>query len=183
MAYIEIPMNGCVTTNYPPLDIYKPCPAPTVKIGWAKPAKQEDKIPMASYAQATVINPASLESDQRSHVRARLRDLKYDHVTALKKQFGLVDDDAPRTPAELIERITSGNYTIDEEHLDYKSWGAGGAAEYIRWRNPNVIEDKAGFKAAEKKLDDAYQSAKDAAILSPVADLQKVIDDFKSFTA
>lgn len=135
---------------------------------------------MASYAQATVINPASIEAEQREIVRSALRTQREVIRNQLRKDFGLVDDEDPRTPAELIKRIADGQYTIDEKYLDYRSYAPW---SYVRWRDPKKVEDKAGFKAAEEKLDASYQDAKLKAALLPIADLLKLVEDFKAFKA
>ena len=138
---------------------------------------------MASYASAIVSAPESIEQTQR-HAVSRALSNAFDKIRIdLKKQFGLVDDEAPVTPAELVKRIADGKYTIDKEHLDYKSWGAEGAVRYIRWRDPSVVEDKAGYKAARALLDTAYEDTKLKAVLSPVADLLQLVEDFKAFKA
>lgn len=162
-----------------PLDI-KPCPSNVDAIcGWGNKPKEGSK-PMASYAQATVINPASIEAEQREIVRSALRTQRESIRAQLRKDFGLVDDDEPRTPAEFIKRIADGQYTIDEKYLDYRSYAPW---SYVRWRDPKKVEDKAGFKAAEEKLDASYQDAKLKAALLPIADLLQLVEDFKAFKA
>lgn len=184
-----VPMGSGHTHSYSlsNLDICKP-PCPVIaevgySNGWRNKAKQEEVTPMASYATANVITADSIESAQREAVRSTLRSA-YDKVRSeLKKQFGLVDDDAPRSPAELVKRIADGHYTIDKEYVDYEGWGAESAIRYIRWRNPETVEDKAGYKAARAKLDEAYEDAKLKAVLLPVADLLQLVEDFKAFKA
>lgn len=162
------------------LDICKPCPPePCKKAGWGNKQKEEVN-PMASYAQATIVNPASIEAEQREIVRSTLRTFKYAKANELEKQFGLTDDEAPRTAAEFIERITSGQYTVDEKYKDERTYSP---SQFIRWRDPSKVEDRAGYKDAVKKLDAAYADAKLKAALLPIADLLKLVEDFKAFTA
>lgn len=163
-------------------DICKPCPPPYTepcKKGWAT-ANKEEVTPMASYASATVVNPASIETEQREIVRSALRTQREKLRSQFRKDFGLVDDDEPRTAAELIKRITDGQYTVDAKRLDEKTWNPIG---YVRWRDPSKVEDKAGLTEAEEKLDAAYADAKLKAALLPVADLLQLVEDFKAFKA
>jgi hypothetical protein len=167
-----------------PLDIYnKPCPMPDYPVcGVSVPKAIKKEQEMASYAHATVVNEASIEAGQREFVRDTLRKAHEAKKDQFRKDFGLVDDDEPRTPADLVKRITDGQYTIDAKHVDEKTWGCQSAVGYIRWRDPKIVEDKAGYEAAKTQLAEAYETAKTAAMLRPVAELEKVIEDFKGFT-
>ncbi len=136
---------------------------------------------MASYANATVVTADSIETSQRSIVRDTLRSAVEKLKMSLKREFGMIDDDAPKTPSELVKRIADGQYTIDKENADLEMWDASGAARYIRWRNPETVEDKAGYKAARTELDEAYEDAKLKAALLPVADLIQLVEDFKAW--
>lgn len=165
-------------------DICKACPAPDypkaepqVKQGWGV-AKQKEENPMASYASAQIIADTT-EKDQREYARGRIRELKYAKASAFEKQFGLTDDERPATPAEFIQRITDGKYTINKEKLDKRTYSP---ADYIRWRDPSLVEDQAGYKAAIAKLDEAYTKAKDTIVLSPVTDLKAAIDTFEAWS-
>jgi hypothetical protein len=177
--------HTCSTSPATPeyLDICKTtdCPPATKKAPWKQKANQEEVTPMASYASATVVSAESIEASQRSVVRDTLYSTVYKIKSALKKEFGMVDDDAPRTAAELIKRITDGQYTVDKEYIDYETYGAQGAVNYIRWRDPKVVEDKAGYKAARAQLEEAYEDAKLKAALLPVADLLQLVEDFKAW--
>lgn len=135
---------------------------------------------MASYASATIVNEATIERDQREIVVNALRSAKEKTYTDLKKQFGLVDDEKPTTPADLVKRIQDGLYTIDKDDVDRVTYEP---SYYIRWRDPSKVEDKAGYEAARVKLAEAYADAKLKAALLPVADLLKLVEDFKAFTA
>ena len=133
---------------------------------------------MASYASAQIIADTT-EKDQREYARDRIRELKYAKASAFEKQFGLTDDERPATPAEFIQRITDGKYTINKEKLDKRTYSP---ADYIRWRDPSLVEDQAGYKAAIAKLDEAYTKAKDTIVLSPVTDLKAAIDTFEAWS-
>lgn len=153
------------------------CSAPEKVWGGPKANKKEE-VPMASYASAQIIADTT-ERDQREFARDRIRSIRSEKLLDLQKQFGLLDDDAPETAAEFVARIAAGKYTIDKEKMDRKDYSP---SRYIRWRDPSVIEDKAGYAAAEKKLDEAYAEAKDTVVLSEISALKDAIDKFKAWS-
>ena len=179
--------TGYITTSSCPitigtstLDIFTteyPTPNTMAKTAWGAKTKKEEN-PMASYASAQIIADTT-EKDQRAYLTDRLYSIESNHKDALRKQFGLIDDEAPRTAAEFVKRIADGKYTIDKEKMDKDSFDP---ARYIRWRDPSVVEDKPGYEAAKLKLADAYRTAKDAAILSPIADAKAAMDTFKAWS-
>lgn len=156
-----------------------PCP-PATKSPWKQKCQKEDQTPMASYASATVVTGENIEAGQRDAVRSALRSTRERLSADLKKSFGLTDDDKPSTPAEFVKRITDGLYTIDKDDADRMTYSP---ECYLRWRDPAKVEDKAGFKAAYDQLLVAYEDVKLKAILSPVADLLQLVEDFKAFKA
>lgn len=167
LAFQALDTFGCTPCN----------PAPKADPIWGVRKKKEE-VPMSSYASAT-IHQESPEIAQREYVRDRLRTIKYSKRDALTKQFGLVDDEAPKTAAEFAKRIADGKYTIDKEKMDKVTYDP---SRYIRWRDPSVVEDKAGFTAADSQLTAAYTKAKDAAVLSPIADAKAALDAFEAWT-
>lgn len=172
LKWVSLPAVSISSEVYP-VD----CPAPCKTKRGTKATKKEEN-PMASYASAQIIADTT-EKDQRAYLTDRLYTIRETHKDALRKQFGLIDDEAPATPAEFIQRIADGKYTIDKEMLDKKSYTP---AYYIRWRDPSVVEDIKGYEAAKLKLDDAYRTAKDAAILSAIADAKTAMDTFKAWS-
>lgn len=155
------------------------CPAPIQKTtGWGAKANKKEEVPMASYAHASIIADTT-EKDQRRFAGDRLVTIFYDKKSALKKQFGLIDDEAPKTPAEFIKRIADGMYTIDKDKMDKETYGP---ERYIRWRDPSKVEDKAGYDAAKKALEDAYTKAKDKVALGAAADLLAAVEAFDGWT-
>lgn len=169
-------MPVCISSDVYPVDY--PTPKTQAKTGWGAKATKKEENPMASYASAQIIADTT-EKDQRAYITDRLYTIEHQHKDALRKQFGLIDDEAPRTPAEFIQRISDGKYTIDKEKLDKDTYAP---ANYIRWRDPSVVEDRPGYEAAKLKLQDAYRTAKDAAILSPIADAKTAMDTFKAWS-
>lgn len=168
------PINICYP--YSPLDICKEaCPTePVKKVGF----KKKEENPMASYASAQIIADTT-EKDQRSHARYRTETIFYEKKSELKKQFGLIDDEAPETAADFIQRITDGKYMIPKEKLDKKTYGP---ERYIRWRSPDMIEDTAGYNDAKAKLETAYADAKDKIALGSASDLLSTLESFKAWS-
>jgi len=133
---------------------------------------------MASYASAQIIADTT-ERDQRSYARDRIRAIRSEKLEAFRKQFGLIDDEAPETIADALKRIADGKFTYDEKKKDYKTYDP---MRYIRWRDPSVKEDHEGYNAAEKALGDAYTKAKDKMVLGQISELEAAIDTFAAFT-
>lgn len=149
------------------------CP-PAAK-GWG--CKKKEENPMASYASAQIIADTG-EKDQRRHVQSRLYEIYYTKKAELKKKFGLLDDEAPMTPAAFVQRIADGKYTIDKEKMDKNTYSPAG---FIRWRDPAVLEDKAGYDAAREKLSTAYTAAQDKSVLAPATDLLATLEAFEAW--
>lgn len=95
----------------------------------------------------------------RQYLDGRLHNAKYPKRDALKQQYGLMDDDSPKTYAEVAERIKAGLFTLPSNEENFDSYEM---FEYLRWRDPAKKEDRPGFDAAEKKLDAAATAVKDA---------------------
>src|SRR6185503_5134887 len=93
----------------------------------------------------------------RSFLRSRLQDAKDAKREPTKRTFGMADDERPRTANELIERIKSGKYTIDEGKGDSKDYCNG--MSFINWRDPSVKKDEKGYTEAWQKVRDAKDAA------------------------
>lgn len=102
----------------------------------------------------------------------------------LRDFFHLNDDKPPRNPVELVERIQAGKFMIPEVEAVKSKEGKSYYDPYnhIRWRDPAVLEDKAGFEAASAQLSaDAEAVRLDLAILDPKDGL-KALRDFQAKT-
>ena len=178
-SYPVMIANSCpVTISSEVYPVDYPTPNTMAKAAWGAKATKKEENPMASYASAQIIADTT-EKDQRAYLTDRLYTIEFQHKDALRKQFGLIDDEAPRTAADFVKRIADGKYTIDKEKMDKDSYDP---ARYIRWRDPSLVEDKPGYEAAKLKLADAYRTAKDAAILSPIAEAKAAMDTFKAWS-
>jgi hypothetical protein len=119
---------------------------------------------------------------QRSYAATRLGDLYSKLNSGLIKQFGLVNDEPPRSFEDLLARIQAGKYVFPEDKKT-KSIGVYGVMDYIQWRDPAVKEDQAGYDAAIEKLSAAYNDAQDnMALASDAAGVKAAVDAFKAWT-
>lgn len=95
----------------------------------------------------------------------------------LQKQFGLVDDSEPISPQDMVDRIKTGKYII-EEKKKYYGWSDG-----LRWRDPSRKEDQAGFDAANSAMQIAFRDALDTIkIISDEQARLKALKDFEAWT-
>lgn len=111
----------------------------------------------------------------RERLTTRLRTVFHAKMQEARKTFFIDDDAMPTTGQEMIDRITSGMYVYDkdaETKLTAEYGYSYGWSQFIKWRDPAKPEDQVGFKAFTKKLDEAYETAKDEIIVNdPVAGL------------
>jgi len=149
----------------------KPAPVAESKLPWKN---KKDENPMNSYSSATVVTADSIEKDQRRALSRAAYEAFRAKVTAAKKQFGMIGEDAPETMSEFIKRIQDGMFVLPEKYADtYIS------PYNIQWRDPSVKEDKDGYKAARKELQDAYDKLELRLAIIPVADALKEIEDYR----
>lgn len=121
----------------------------------------------------------------RERLTTRLRDVFRAKMTEARKTFFIEDDAMPTTGQAMIDRITSGMYVYDkdaETKMTAEHGYSYGWSQFIKWRDPAKPEDQVGFKAFTKKLDEAYETAKDEIIVNdPVAGLA-TLNAFKTLT-
>lgn len=153
------------------------CTAPTAKAFWGN--KKKDESPM-NYASATVIAQDNTESKQRSFLTGQLYDAYETAKMALKRQFGLIDDETPETMPDLVKRIQDGLFVIPEKYKDAKVYGSLGS---IRWRDPKKVEDKDGFAAAKVDLKKTFAEAQRIIMILTPAEGLKALQDFEAAQA
>jgi hypothetical protein len=165
---MECMVSRAHTHNYTLPDY--PNPLEPKQAGRSKAPCQKKEEDMNSYANVTAAMNISdtTEKDQRRHLQNRLYDIASSKKYALKKQFGLTNDDTPNTFEELLARIQGGKYVIDEKNAKRRDYNGG--LGYVTWRDPAVKEDQAGYDAAKKELDAAQQKVSDDIAILPPAD-------------
>lgn len=109
----------------------------------------------------------TLDLQQMDFFRDALRTKKDEKLEALRKQFGLTDDTTPQSEQELVDRITSGKFILDENSKDLYQYSLGNIIRGITWRDPAIKKDQAGFDAAKKTLLAAYEQAEFAIMTDP----------------
>ena len=125
------------------------------------------------------------ESAKTNYLLSRFSSVKSDIRGTLNKQFGLVNDDAPYTAQDLVDRITSGKYILptEKEAELYRQcyYGSSNPINIIKWRDPSIVEDKAGFKLAEEQLEVASQDVQDAIMIKTNDEALAAIKEFESW--
>jgi hypothetical protein len=125
-------------------------------------------------------HPQSDESKQRSYLSRRLNDLEHSKQQEAMKTFGLVDDDAPVNVKELIERILAKQYVLDEKKVTNR--GYYNLQRGLRWRNPDLKEDQAGYDAFWSEFTKKQTATQDAISILPPADGLKALQEFEAWT-
>lgn len=159
------------------------CPkaANTCKIGYPNemevpypvPVKKEKKMNFNFDSESPQANTLEYLSNRTYGVFSEKRD-------ALQKKYGLVDDDAPQTPKEIIDRLASGKFVVNEDQMDKRAYGS---LNQFQWRDPAQKKDKDGFKVAETALNAARTKAEDVmVVMTDPATQLKALQDFESTT-
>lgn len=160
-------LGDCITLT--------PTSMPCVYAG-EKAKKKEKKEATMSYAAA--VNSIQMETPtdqkQRKYLLTRANDIFYSKKSDAKKTFGLEDSPQPKTLAEFIQFIKDDKFTVEEKYLDRRV-SVYCAVDYIRFRDPSIKEDQAGYNTFKDTLKKAYAELQDdIAILEPKEGLEKL---------
>lgn len=153
--------------------VAQPCAVPCVKKQAPKNKEQKETDMRYDYVSTNT------EQAQRSYALSRLEEIRQSKNNDLRKQFGLNDDEAPLSLNELLARFNSGKWTFPEDKKD-KQYGTYTIFDIIRWRDPAVKEDDAGYKTAGEKLGESYQKGRDAIALGTPTDAKATLDAFSN---
>lgn len=122
----------------------------------------------------------NIQTRRIAHLRDRAESVFFTHQRNLQKKFGLVDDDAPLTANELVQRIKDGKFVIPEGKGDTRYYSGYNGTAMIEWRDPAVKKDRKGYDEAEKVLNKAVTELGDKIeILDPVESL-KALQEFEA---
>lgn len=125
------------------------------------------------------------ESAKTNYLLSRFQDTKGKVNYELRKQFGLENDERPQSAKEFADRILSGKYilpTETEETLSRAQYYCGwSVTDSIKWRDPEIKEDRAGYEAAKKQLDDAATDVHDCIMLKSNDEALKEIKALESW--
>lgn len=127
-------------------------------------------------------NGTPIETQQRVYLRNRLSSIYNEKNRKLRQEFGLEDDEEPKTLQETIDRLSSGKFTprFDKKPEDIKVHGWMALQEYVRWHDPSVKADEDGYATAEKALSEAKTKATDVIIVKSPEDGLAALEAFEA---
>ena len=129
--------------------------------------------------------PYSVESDRVDHfIKVRLPRMAMAKTNELEQHFGLVDDPAPKSFKELMERIEKKHFVINEEReaSNEAGFGWGCPLDAIRFRDPEKVEDRKGYLEAVKAMHEGMRATEDE-IVAYQNDGEKVLAALAKFEA
>jgi hypothetical protein len=136
---------------------------------------KEEKMNTAN-SVATLVSVSKETTEERriSFLLDQLTDANYRKTAELRRSYGLLDDERPRTAQELVDRIKDGQFELDEKTKDDR-----GFFEHIRWCNPKIKKDKVGYEEASKKMEEAHRQASRTIILKDQAEGLEALEKFE----
>jgi hypothetical protein len=141
-------------------------------------------MPMTASVNVAALSQPTVEMTQRDFFSDRIRqETSRIERDVLRPQFFMDADDEPRNFLELIERIKSDDFTVDDEaarRVKESPKNYWGSTWGIRWGKNKPDVD--GFDAARKALKQAAQNVIDEATLSPADKLLGLLNDFRNWT-
>lgn len=127
------------------------------------------------------LNNSPIDIQQKQYLTERLTKEAREKQDALRHDFNLVDDEAPKSPAELIERITKGRFVVDEDTLN-RDIHISELPYFFIWRDPAAKKDQAGYDAAYKAMQAAKTAATDTIIVKDAEAGLAAVTEFASKT-
>lgn len=119
-------------------------------------------------------NPMRSNNEIKNYFADRAETVFYSLDKGLQTQFGLKDDSAPRTAADVVARIQAGKYVLPSKDADY-------GVQSITWRDPSVVKDTAGYEVAYKALKTVRTSTIDQ-IMADETKALGAVDAFEAWT-
>jgi len=116
----------------------------------------------------------------RPYLRDRLCNVFNDGRRALAGKFYLLEDNAPQTAKQFVERIQEGKFqlpTTDDNGITAYGTGPYG----LIYRDPAQVADKDGYEAALKLLRDAKQEAIDVVNTLDETQSLQALKDFQAY--
>jgi hypothetical protein len=120
---------------------------------------------------------APIDGQQKAYLLNRVRSIRADKESMLLTRYNIVDDPAPVSAEELVERITQGKYIItpkDPRRYDYSPF------DRITWRDPAKVKDEAGHLKALEVLQAMKTKVKDAIWIGTPEDGLKAVQEFEA---
>lgn len=141
--------------------------------------KQEEKENTMSHLDHMESYELTPDERKASFLENELERFDSKKTIELRQKFGLEDDDRPRTPTELIDRIKAGLYVLNEDRKDYRTnW----PLDYISWRDPSKQKDQKGYAAAYDKLQALLKDTQRAIVIQTPAEGLIALKAFETAT-
>lgn len=169
------------------------CPAavPCENKAMAKEQQKEKAMRMTNTEHTVDINidanTTTFNADEKKaeYLRYRLQDVEREKLEEARKNFSIYEDSPPVTPKEFVERIKSGAFRYDLNHVtkdgnwnDGKSWR--NAPDGIVWRTKDADHD--GFNAFRTKVEAAELLVRDMITIGTPAEGLKALQEFEATT-
>lgn len=160
-----------------PVDYLETFPCETEVVLQAPIKEKETKM---GYNEMQVVDKSNAEA--RCYLIHRIEEIWEKKDGELLTKFNFHGEPAPKTLEDLKDRLATGKYTVDESQFNkdgaYRGWNS--ILHAVTWRVTPF--DKAGYEAASKILNDAYQTAYDSIkVLTPEEGL-KAVREFEAMT-
>lgn len=131
----------------------------------------------------------SIETQQKSYLFDRLANVKDGLIDMLQKQFYLIDDNAPKTKADFIDRVTKGLFMVNDANdglITAEDWDDeenkvfyNNFPNSIHWRSKKP--DREGYEEASKELIKAVTATKDQIMVGDAATGLKAVQDLEAW--
>jgi hypothetical protein len=122
---------------------------------------------------------STVEGTQRNFLMDDLSSSHLEHRDTLQTMFNLDPRRAPRTFADLVTAITTGQYTPPEKDSVH-DWIE--VLDRPKWGDPTKKPDSAGFDLALKALEKVYSDAQRDVVTLPIADARTASVNFEAWT-
>jgi hypothetical protein len=131
-----------------------------------------------STIQETKMDTNHAEANARRFMEHIAYSHYHKHIQTLRQKFNMDPPDEPKSIEEAIERLTSGKFTAKpkDQRNDWAAWD-----DQFTWRDPKILPDVDGYKAAAEKLDSVYAHTKQDIQLDSIADAKKSMRKFEEW--
>lgn len=185
LGYTKVDLDCCE----PVVD--KPCPAIPVEVTptdfgcslFAHRKSKKKEQDMYTNINATLNVPnTNPDEGKTQYLLGRLYNIKDDKTDEAETKFNIRWNDLPKTPAELIARLTTGKFTYklgvnaDGTWKEEAAWH-NSPITYIDWRT--VPADNKGYDAFRAAMNDEATKVEDAIRILPAADGLAALQKFE----
>lgn len=119
-------------------------------------------------------------SVKQSYLERRMYDVTSTKEMDLRKKFGLMDDEFPKDPFDLVKRIQDGKFVLPEKNETAVYWDC--PLNYITFRDPAIKKDQEGFNEAYKDLRVKKTEIKDIIAIKTPEEALSAIQAFEAET-